>query len=449
MEQRNQQNNNQRFNEVDKQPKTPRHAKHVSPDYDWNSNLGDSTSWDSSEVIGKHAKHAASAKRNLQHSFNVTVPTFAEMVAKTETLATAEVSATAETQELDSYTSKNRAKYSVKQQGNKKGRIAKRVICVLLALLLVFGGSLGAYALMLNDALKLDSDKQTEISSVLSEVEANEPFYMLLVGSDSREGSGTSSNPAMQGDQERSDVMILLRVDAENRKITMVSVPRDTPYTWPDGTITKLNEVYNVEGAAGTIRAVSEVTGVKISHYAEVHFSNFGEMIDSIGGIEVTVPQKISYKDALTGEMVTIEAGTQVLNGQQAQIFARVRKVYGDNQEAKRQSNNRQIIEAILDRVKSKPLYEMPGTVLNIANCVSTDMNAGDLIPLALSMLGGSGKLTMYSCTGPSDGDYVESLGGLWLCYENPEGWAKLMDVVDSGENPSKVDVSDTQIPWN
>ena len=73
------------------------------------------------------------------------------------------------------------------------------------------------------------------------------------------------------------------------------------------------------------------MTGTPINHYAEVHFSEFQELVDKVGGITVDVPVEISYKDALTGEAVSLQPGVQTLNVQQAQIFARARHEYGDN----------------------------------------------------------------------------------------------------------------------
>ena len=54
--------------------------------------------------------------------------------------------------------------------------------------------------------------------------------------------------------------------------------------------------------------------------------------------------------------------------------------------------------------------------------------------------------MTIYSCSGPSAGDINEAAGGIWLCYEDPEGWANLMEVVNTGADPSDVDVNSTAI---
>ena len=328
----------------------------------------------------------------------------------------------------------------------RKHRKILMIVGIVLAVLLVGSGTaFGIYTTMLNDKLAIDDKAQAEaVSDALVPAEVNQPFYALLIGSDSREGSGTSSRADESGDNERSDVIILVRVDAPNRQITMVSIPRDTPLHLDDGSVVKINEAYNIGGAAYTIEAVSELTGVPISHYGEVHFSELQTLVDNLGGVTVDVPIELSYKDALTGETVTIQPGEQTLDGQQAQIFARARHEYGTDQDANRQNSVRKLAEAIVKQILSRPVYELPGAVMSAAECVGTDMRSSDLIALATAFATGSGDITMYNGSGPSDGDINNAANGLWLCYENPDGWQKLMDVVNAGGDPSTVDYSDT-----
>lgn len=328
----------------------------------------------------------------------------------------------------------------------RKHRKILMIVGIVLAVLLVGSGTaFGIYTTMLNDRLAIDDKAQAEaVSDALIPAEVNQPFYALLIGSDSREGSGTSSRADESGDNERSDVIILVRVDAPNRQITMVSIPRDTPLHLDDGSVVKINEAYNIGGAAYTIEAVSELTGVPISHYGEVHFSELQTLVDSLGGVTVDVPIELSYKDALTGETVTIQPGEQTLDGQQAQIFARARHEYGTDQDANRQNSVRKLAEAIVKQILNRPVYELPGAVMSAAECVGTDMRSSDLIALATAFATGSGSVTMYNGSGPSDGDINDAANGLWLCYENPEGWQKVMDVVDAGGDPSEVSFDDT-----
>ena len=332
----------------------------------------------------------------------------------------------------------------------KKKSTLKRVLCgvlaAVLALVLVGVGYGIWYTITLNDALSMGAEQNAAVHEALVASEAGQPFYVLVLGSDSREGSGTSDKEYESGDQQRSDVMILVRVDPSVRELTMVTIPRDTPLTLDDGSVVKINEAYNIGGAPMTIKAVSDLTGVPISHYAEIHFSELEEIVDKLGGVTVNVDTELSYQDALTGETITIEPGEQTLDGQQAQIFARARHEYATDQDMHRQNNVRELAEAILKKALDAPIYELPNVVLSLASCVGTDMQTPEIISLASSFAGGSGKMTIYSCSGPSAGDINEAAGGMWLCYENPEGWANLMEVVESGADPSDVDVNSTAI---
>ena len=111
---------------------------------------------------------------------------------------------------------------------------------------------------------------------------------------------------------------------------------------------------------------------------------------------------------------------------------------------AEKNKSNRVLIEAIIDKVLDRPVYELPGTILDLAQYVTSDMKTSDIVALGLAFAGND--VTMYSCTGPSDGDIIESYGGLWFCYPNPEGLAALMAEVDSGQEPGEIDYEATQV---
>ena len=165
-----------------------------------------------------------------------------------------------------------------------------------------------------------------------------------------------------------------------------------------------------------------------------------------MGGVDVYVDRKLTVKDALTGEKATLEPGQQTLNGQEAQVFVRNRHAYSDSSEGQenvRQSHVRTLLEAIVKKILSKPIFELQDTILNLAQYVTTDLRASDLVSLGMHFA--SGKITIYSCTGPSDGDFFEQYNGVWYCYSNPEGWAELMRQVDAGTEPGKIDFSATQ----
>jgi len=320
----------------------------------------------------------------------------------------------------------------------KKGRVLKRVLIVLLIILL--GVGIGAFLFLhnLDDIIDLGKRKG-DIKQALVDGEAGQPYYVLLIGNDSREGVEGSdaewADKATDGSDGQSDVMILARVDEANDLVTMLSIPRDTPWQRDDGSWVKLKEYYRTDGPSKLIKAVSQLTGVPISHYAEIHMSGFMNLVDNVGGIDIEVPFDIDYHEALTNQDVHLDAGMQHLNGAQAEVFARERMAYDNDQDMNRQSNVRNIVSALFDKIQSKPAWELPSTITACAQCVSTDMNT---IQLA-QVMAGIGKPQMYSGTGPYAGDINPYVNDEWLCYVDDEGWARVMQVVSSGGDPSGV----------
>ena len=332
-------------------------------------------------------------------------------------------------------------------------RVVVVVLCVFAALLLALGAFALWFSTSLDQALAPSADEYDLLKDQLVSVPLDQPFYMLLLGSDSREGSGSSSRPDQSGDNQRSDVIILVRIDAPNRQATMVTIPRDTPYELEDGRLVKINEAYNIGGAAESVKAVSKLTGVNISHYADVRVSELESIVDAVGGVDVYVDRDLSVLDTLSGDLVEISAGQQTLNGKQAQVFARARHEYADTEEGQdyhRQSNVRTLATAIVSKALSRPVNELPGMVLDLAQYVTTDLQTVNLVALAMPFAGGG--ITVYSCCGPIDGDIVNPEAGdedaVWMCYRNPEGWAELMRQVDSGVEPGEIDYAATQVAW-
>ena len=302
------------------------------------------------------------------------------------------------------------------------------ILGVLLAIVLAFGGAVALYAGSLSGILSYKGDSE-QLNSVLTKAKAGEPFYILVIGSDEWEDNGA-----------RSDAMVLVRVDVKTPAITMVSVPRDTPYQI-DGRTVKLNQVFSEQGEAACIQAESQLTGVGISHFVKVGFDQLEEVVDTLGGVEVDVPYAFDYQ-VYTHDRPTVhvDAGKNVLTGEQAVALARMRTAYsyqGITQDAIRQANVRSLMIGIIKQVLTKPSLEMLGQIRVLASMVETDISLVDLASWALK-IAGSGSVTVYSCTGPTEGSLDDSTG-LWLTEEAPEQWEKIMAEVDAGRDPSLV----------
>ena len=306
----------------------------------------------------------------------------------------------------------------------KRKKVILAIVCTLLAVLLIAGGAFAFYLNNLSNALSYKGDSD-ELSDALVAAEKNDPFYILVIGTDN----------------ERSDVMVLVRFDLDESKLTMVSVPRDTPYHI-DGNTVKLNQVFAEEGEAACIQAVSQLTGVSISHYIEVGFDQLKDVVDELGGVDVDVPYAIDGAVWTSSgyQQIRIGAGENHLSGEEALILARSRMEYSYNgitQDAIRQANIRAIMMDMLKQVLSKPVLEIPGQIQILASMVETDIPFSDLVYWATTLAGGK-QLVVYSCTGPTEGDLDEDTG-LWLTTEAPEQWARIMTEVNAGRDPSKV----------
>lgn len=322
------------------------------------------------------------------------------------------------------------------KRAKKSGRTKKVAIAVVLAVVLVLGGVGGAAALMLSGidqslaGNKTEAEMQEIQDALVPLVSFDKPFYMMLIGSDAREGSDEEG--------ERSDTAILARVDAPNGIVTLLSIPRDTKITIDGYGTQKFNAAYAYNGAAGTIKEASQLCGVDISHYAEINFTKLIELVDVVGGVEVDVPEIIDDPDA---GPVVIQPGLQTLDGEAALVFARSR-AYADG-DFTRTSNQRLLIEALMNKVLSLPATELPALVQRAAACVTTDLKATDFLSLA-SQLQGAASLTMYSAMVPSG---VDMIGGVSYVLADTAGLAKMMKVIDTGGDPNTVVITPETTP--
>lgn len=249
---------------------------------------------------------------------------------------------------------------------------------------------------------------------------------MLLIGTDTREG-GTYSL-----EDGRSDSCILVRIDPINYIVTMISIPRDTKMTDDSGTY-KFNAVYAESGVKGTIKAVKQMMGVDIAHYAEISFNGLTDMVDAVGGVEVDVPDEINDDQT----QVYVPAGKQTLNGAQALSFSRSRK-FGDG-DFTRTADQRVLIDALIRKAYKMGVGEVPNLLRAAKNFVKTDLRLGDMIGLAMQFLNADKELTLYSAMVPS---YTSGEGGVSYVITDKDALKRMMKMCENGENVLYVEIN-------
>lgn len=376
---------------------------------------------------GKHGKHAAPDTDQPQNAASYGTPAPNAMNDSADATNAVPAGTTAGRAASDAPAGETYIRVKKKRKQHKGRKTAAIVVGVIVAILAVVGVAAALYLHSIDSAMSMTDDEKAKLREAMLQTDAvedkSEAFYMLVLGSDAREGDTAS----------RSDVMILLRVDPLNGKVTMVSIPRDTKVEIEGHGAQKINAAYAFGGAAGAVTAVQNMSGVSISHYAEIHFDELETLVDSLGGIWVDVPVSNNQTGSSNSGM-RIDAGYQLLNGQQALALARERYGYtrGDFQRA---DNQKLIAQAIVQKVLDEQPLEMAGSIQKLASCVTTDYAVQDIVALAQQFQ--SSGVTFYSATVPST---TKTIDGVSYALTIEDEWKQMMDLVKQGKDPSTLD---------
>ncbi len=216
---------------------------------------------------------------------------------------------------------------------------------------------------------------------------ASSPMHVLVVGSDSRAGlTEEQQRELTTGDVggERTDTIFLMTISGG--KVAMLAFPRDLFVERCDGSQGRINAAMGIGGPTCLVQTVQNLSGIPISHFMQVNFLGFRDIVDAVGGVEMCLDKAI--KDDFAG--VDLAAGCQTLSGRQALGYVRVRKIDNDLERIKRQQR---FLKALAQKAMS------PSTVLNpprlyqvsgsIGSALTTDEGFG---PIDLARLGVGGR---------------------------------------------------------
>lgn len=170
---------------------------------------------------------------------------------------------------------------------------------------------------------------------------------------------GVDSRP--DGGDQNADVIILARLDLEEHTLRSISLPRDLQVEIPGHGPGKINGAYGIgleENPGSRVAGVAKVRdtieynfGVMIDEYVMIDFEGFTNVVDAVGGIDITVPEKIVDEAYPTEDygtrLLVIEAGRQHMDGETALSYARTRHQDSDD---KRRERQMLVIQALLEQ---------------------------------------------------------------------------------------------------
>lgn len=195
---------------------------------------------------------------------------------------------------------------------------------------------------------------------------------VLLLGVDDTDG------------ESRSDAIILMSLNKETKKISLVSFYRDSYAYIQDenggGHFSKINYAYKLGGGDLAVKTVERLFKVKIDHFVSVNFKTFTNVIDELGGIDIDVEKYESdfirrtsrYKDMPYGENVH-------LDGARALVYARIRKCDADS-DISRTRRQRKVVDALIAKTKTASIGQLAGLADQLLPYVVTDFSKKDIV---------------------------------------------------------------------
>lgn len=187
----------------------------------------------------------------------------------------------------------------------------------------------------------------------------------LLIGTDEPTPEVAGAWPA-----GRSDAILLAHLTADRRALQVVSIPRDAWVEIPGHGDAKLNAAYAWGGAALLVRSVQQLTGVHVDHVAAVDLPGLASLVDSLGGVTVTVA------DSTAAGGSVFAAGENTLDGVAAAHYVRQRHglPHGDLDRVQR---HQELLRAALQRFAAGPggtaLLHDPEQLAPWLRCVRVD----------------------------------------------------------------------------
>ncbi|WP_083806891.1 LCP family glycopolymer transferase [Carnobacterium sp. 17-4] len=266
--------------------------------------------------------------------------------------------------------SEMRGNSSNKPKKKRKGlKIFLIIVLVVFIALGVFVWKI--YSDVAGTTEKIYKDVETEeVRGSTVDISKKEPFSILMLGVDTGDLGRT--------EQGRSDTMMVMTVNPTTNKATMVSIPRDTrTEIVGHGTTDKINHAYAFGGTSMSVNTVQNMLDIPIDYYVEVNMKGLQDIVDAVGGVQVTSPLTFSYEgyNFTEGESIS-------LDGKTALAYSRMR--YEDpNGDYGRQERQRQVIQATLEKVASLSTISNYQDILgSLENNMQTNLEFNDMVKI-------------------------------------------------------------------
>lgn len=265
----------------------------------------------------------------------------------------------------------------------KKWFVASLKVLLILVLttvlvIVAYGAKLLSSADKTLDNAYTPVKRETTINDGIDPIK--DPIAVLVLGID--------DNEDRQLGVARTDAMLLATVSPTTGNISMVSIPRDT-YTQINSPMfvgkDKINSAYSYGEVEASIDAVGNLMNIPINYYVTLDFQAFENIVDAIGGVEIDIDFSFVEQNAQSEEIVQLEKGRHLLDGEKALAYARTRKLDND---VMRGSRQQEVMEAVLAKsMKLGSVTKFQSVITALDGHLWTDMDMSTMLKVVESGL--------------------------------------------------------------
>ena len=273
----------------------------------------------------------------------------------------------------------------------KKSRLKwwQILLGTLAVIALIFAGTLG----LIMNAIRPEGSS-ISISELLNTPKeySGDQLNILVIGVDrSTQGGDMTAGSASdsQSNDGMTDMIMYVQLDFVNNEVRMLQLPRNIMVT-TDYDVShnyQINNVAMTQGSDGlnNYNALAEIIheqfGLYIDGYVSIRLEALVQLVDTLGPIQVYVPETIDY-----GDGSRLEQGLQWMDGATAEFFLRARKTYATG-DLQRLNTQRYFYAAMFARLRSMTVWDIAKILPVVMNYMETDLPISDLVSVAVSLL--------------------------------------------------------------
>jgi polyisoprenyl-teichoic acid--peptidoglycan teichoic acid transferase len=281
-------------------------------------------------------------------------------------------------------------------RGRRPWRIALISLGSLLGLVLVVAA--GGYAYVNHLVSSIPRVKVASLAAVTANSGQTFLFTANPYGPTGLNGQSTSS-------ANYSKLFMLLHIDADGKAGGAVTIPGDTIVNVPGHGAKPLWEALKIGGPSLAVETITRVTGLPVNHYARIDFNHVASLMNTIGGVQVTIPKTTKA----FGE--TFHAGVNHLTGVTAVYYARAASLSDQGRTLRQEV----LVRAVLAKIGDEHLLTNPVIMVSVlkaitsALTVDSNMSNGEVVSLArqLGSLAGSAATFVTAATHTVHGQLV------------------------------------------